>query len=338
MRITKPHNFVIFGGGRLLVEFSRVLERKGYCTYIFAAPRHLNETIDSNGITLRQTLKKTGLAFFEEEDINRSEALKKITQKASIGIGLGEVYTFNKNTIRLFSGMLFDFMTIKLPKFRGGAHITWQILMGDRKGAWNIQLINKEMVPGVFDSGEIIKTRNFSIPEKAVKPCDFIEIYNTEAVALLSEFMDEIENGKNFTPRKLNEEESSYYPRLFTLIHGFIDWAWSLDEIIRFINAFSDPYPGASTFVNGKRIFIKSATVSQDEGTFHPFMDGLIYRVSGSSVFIAHRDGSLVAKEILDEKGRIHLPRPGNRLHTPVEHLENALSFNAEYDAKGLKK
>lgn len=327
----------MFGGGKLVVEFSKLLEAKGYKAYVFAAPRHMKEEIDKNGTTLAQALKKAGIPFYEEEDINRSEKLREIAVKASIGIGLGEVYTFNKDTISLFSGMLFDFMTIRLPKFRGGAHFTWQILMGDRKGTWNIQLINEEMIPGVFDSGEIIRTRNFTIPEKAARPCDYFEVYNTEAVALLSEFIDEIEGGGNFSAWKLNEEESTYYPRLFTLRHGLIDWSWSLDEIMRFINAFSDPYPGASTFVNGKKIFIKTASSSLDEGTFHPFMNGLVYRVSGSSVFIAHRDGTLIAKEILDEKGQIHLPSPGNRLHTPAEHLDNALSFNAEYNAKGLK-
>ena len=330
---------ILFGGGMSVVDFALEAKKQGLKTCVFAAPRHLRESFrEEQNLRLEEILRKEGIPFFSSADINTSPALGKVITGRTLGLGLGEVYVFSKATIDLFRGRLFDFMVIHLPRYRGGAHFTWQILRNDRIGCWNIQRINEEMVPGVFDSGEILKSREYRIPPSARIPDDYFKAARHEARSLFVEFLAEVQAGKSFTPTALQEQFRTYFPRLYTLRHGFINWAWTGREIERFVCAFDDPYPGASTFVGGRRVFLKSCQFDDTDGPFHPFMAGLIYRIEGSAVFVAVNNGSLIVRRVTDEHGadlasRLH---PGQRLYTPVSFLEDAMQFDAEYDANGL--
>lgn len=343
LKIGAIDTLVLFGGGHLIIEFAKESLTRGIKTYVFAVTRHLEEVIDTKtGLTLARALKKQKIPFYHVKDINKASELKAIIAKSSnaMGIGLGEAYVFSKKTIDLFGGRLFDFMVIRLPQYRGGAHFTWQILRKDRIGCWNIQLINEEMIPGIYDSGEILKKREYIIPEQARIPQDYFRVSNEEALKLFIEFMDEVQKGKEFKTTKLQENLSSYFPRLYTLKHGFINWSWNADEIETFICAFDEPYHGASTFLNGKRFFLKNCHTDNSEGRFHPFMAGLIYRIYDGSIYIAARDRALIVNNVLDERGNniIEDLKVGQRFYTPLKYLENAMLFNAEYDTEGLVK
>ena len=330
---------ILFGGGMSVVDFAREAQNQGLKIYVFAAPRHISETFpEERNETLGEILKSAGIPCVSSADINTSPDLKMVMSDRTLGLGLGEVYTFSKATIDLFRRRIFDFMVIHLPQYRGGAHFTWQILRNDRIGCWNIQQINEEMVPGVFDSGEILKSREYILPPTARIPDDYFEAARKEAKNLFLEFLFEVQAGSAFNPTALQEQFRSYYPRLYTLRHGFINWAWTGGEIERFICAFDRPYPGASTFVAGLRVFLKSCQLQYTDGPFHPFMAGMIYRIDGSTLFVAVKDGTLVIRSITDEHGANLAPslKPGQRLYTPVASLEDAMQFDAEYDANGL--
>lgn len=330
---------ILFGGGTSIVDFAKEAQKSGVNIYVFAAPRHLNELFqEEQNATLQEILKNECIPFFSSTDINTSADLRNVITDRTLGLGLGEVYVFSKATIDLFKRRLFDFMVIRLPQYRGGAHFTWQILRNDRIGCWNIQRINEEMVPGVFDSGEIIKTREYIIPQSARIPNDYFEVARKEAKNLFIEFLAEVQGGASFSPSVVQEQFRSYFPRLYTLRHGFINWAWTGEEIERFICAFDDPYPGASTFIAGKRVFLKACQIDNNDGPFHPFMAGLIYKIEGTILFVAVRNGSLVVRSVTDEHGADFSPRlqPGQRFYTPASSLEEAIQFDAEYDANGL--
>jgi hypothetical protein len=334
---------VIFGGGPLVLQFAKEAIIRDIKVYIFLAPRHSSEVINrKTGETLGQLLTVQQLTWYTEKDINTSNDLANIliSHEECLGIGIGETYTFAKHTIDRFHNHLFDFMVIPLPQFRGGAHFTWQILRKNRIGCWNIQVINDEMVPGVYDSGEIIKSKEYVLPPSTRIPQDYFEMAECEAIILFREFIAEILSGKEFQPVPLEEKFSTYFPRLFTLKHGFIDWSWSTDEIETFICAFDEPYIGSSTFINGKRVFIRCCEADYSEGKFHPFMSGLIFRIAYGVIYIASNDGALVVHDIRDQDGRDMIPllKPGLRFYTPKKFLEESMMFDAEYSSEGIVK
>ena len=69
---------------------------------------------------------------------------------------------------------------------------------------------------------------------------------------------------------------SIYWPRLSTEHHGYVDWSWSLKDIERFICAFDEPYPGASTYIGSRKVHLKEGYADFNDGLFHPFQsDGI---------------------------------------------------------------
>lgn len=340
LKIGAIDTLILFGEGRLLLEMSKEARRRKIRPIVFVAPRHLHGyPYGGSRVTFKDALLKEKIPFYVEKDINRSRKLKEVITDKTIGLGIGEVYSFSRETIALFKGRLFDFMIIDLPRYRGGAHFTWQILRNDKKGCWNIQVINEDMVPGVFDSGEIIKRMEYAIPDDAEIPDDLFEASYSAGVRLFKEFIGEVQRGRAFQLRKVDETKGSFFPRRYTPEHGFINWAWSADEIKRFISAFDEPYAGASTFLRNKRLFLKNCSIVNGEGGFHPAMAGLIYRICRGRIYVAAKDGALMINKIHDNEGKdvINDLVPGQRLFTPMKYLERALTFEAKYDSVGLK-
>lgn len=330
---------ILFGGGALVVAFAKAARARGLQVVVFAVNRHLEEIVDEeNRLTLALALEKASIPFFPSSDINAAQELAPLMDGKALGIGLGEAYTFNLETIAGFGGKLFDFMVIKLPQYRGGAHFTWQILREDPVGCWNIQAINEEMIPGVFDSGEVIKTRAYTLPPWVRIPADYFKVAHEEGIALFLNFLDEIQAEKVFDLRKLEDTDSSYFPRLSTINQAFIDWSWNAEEIVRFIAAFDDPYPGAMTFIEGRRVILKKSSLAPETFQSHPFLSGLIYRIEGSHVFIAAKTGAIRVEAVLDLDGADRIPdlRLGQRLYTPIKNLEAAMCYRANYDTEGL--
>lgn len=331
--------FVFFGGGMLLIECVRECIRRDLKAYVFAVKRHLEEIVDFNkNISFEELLKNENIPYFPTKDINSSTELQDLITDKTIGLGMGEAYIFNENIIQLFKGLLFDFMVIKLPQYRGGAHFTWQILKSDNLGSWNIQIINEDMIPGRFDSGEILMSSEYKIPGEASIPKDYFNAADEKGFELFKIFLDKIKEGHTFTLKKINEEESTFYPRLYTPKHSYINWSWTADELERFIRAFDDPYNGASTFLEGKKIILKKCLKTEKDGKFHPFMAGLIYRIRNRIVYVAARDWAVIIKEIFSEDGTdiLNSLKVGQRFFTPTKYLEDAILFNADYDTDGL--
>lgn len=335
MKLCKPEQVVFFGSGIELVDYYKIVKSRKIDAYIFLAPRHAEEIF--YGKKLIDHFIENEILYFIENDINCSADLHSILKnKVSIGLGFGEVYTFSQDIINKFNQQLFDFMVIRIPKFFGGAHFSWQILQKNRIGSWNIQIINKDMVPSKINSGEIIKTRTFIIDSDARKPEDFFRIYARECKIFFIDFFDDVENNMIFNLLPPQFDHSTYFPRLSTGAQGYINWSWSLEEIELFICAFDEPYIGAMTFVGERKIHCKKVQIDRGEGSFHPFMNGIVYRVDNNTIFIAHRDGTLILECITDENGDSISIHVGQRLYTPFKYLENAMMFVAEYDSKGL--
>ncbi len=339
MNFEKIDHIILFGGAPLLAAFAKDLaKKKEYSITVFSSTRHLEEIIFPEGKKLKDILIDNNISHYDTPDINEDMHIRNSITKNTMGIGLGETWSFKKELIDLFDGRLLDFMGIRLPQYRGGAHYSWQILRRNRIGCCNLQIINEEMVQGVFDSGEIVKTKEYFFPPSVRIPQNYFDFAVEQELKFLNEFLEEVSAGKDFSLTKVQENFSIYFPRLYTLQHGFIDWSWNSEDIELFICAFDDPYPGASTFLNGERVFLKDCYLEFNDGPFHPFQIGLVYKKTNDAVFVATRQGTLVIKEILDEYGVRDTEniKIGMRLYTPKKYLEEAMMYQAVYDAGGI--
>jgi len=338
MKLKKINKIILFGGARLLADFSKyVKDDTNLDLVVFSSKRHLDEKIN-DFIILKEFLEKNGIKYYNSENINNDDNLKNEITETSLGIAIGAAWVFEKKIIELFGeGNLLDFMGIDLPRYRGGAHYTWQILHQNKKACANLQIIKGG--EETFHKGELIKRKEYELPLNLIKPTDYFEFIVKKEIEFLKEFLKEIEQEVDFNLNNLNETNSSYYPFLYTKINGLIDWNWKGKDIFLFINAFDEPYAGASSFINNERVFLKNCELLDEEEKYHPFSSGIIIRKNENGIFVASVGNLLFIRKIFDEEGNDLLDKInlGDRIYTPQFELDKSRGFKANYTPGGLE-
>ena len=144
-----------------------------------------------------------------------------------------------------------------LPKYRGWAPISWAIINGETETGISLFHLEDEV-----DSGDIVAQKGFAIDHEDT--CASVYEKAVEAsIRVLRECLPQIAAGQ--APRVVqNADEASYFPRRWPE-DGLIDWTMSAKEIHDFIRAQTKPYPGAFTYVDGKKVTIWDADVAEDD-------------------------------------------------------------------------
>ena len=143
-----------------------------------------------------------------------------------------------------------------LPKYRGNAPLVWAIINGEKETGVSFFYFAE----GV-DEGDIIGQEKFEISESdTIK--EVLEKTTIASKKVLLDKLSEIANGTN-TPTKQDHSKATLYPKR-SPEDGEIDWSKSPKEINNFIRAQTKPYPGAFTIINGKKVKILSAIVSEE--------------------------------------------------------------------------
>lgn len=143
-----------------------------------------------------------------------------------------------------------------LPDYAGGAPLVWAIINGEKKTG--VTLFRME--EGV-DNGDIIGQTEFSILEK-----DTIrEVLDKSVKSSIEVLLDNLSKEK-IDYHKQDTSQIKIYPQR-SPEDGEIDWTKDSESIQNFIRAQTNPYPGAWTMINGKKVIIWSASVSDIENT-----------------------------------------------------------------------
>jgi methionyl-tRNA formyltransferase len=336
MNFGKISQYILFGGGQLLCLTAKKLKKESYTVFVVTSERHSTEliTIGKSHMPFIQFLQNEGIDYIISKEISQESVVLDRISEHTIGISFGAAWIFRKEFIDLFKGRLLNCHGARLPQDRGAGGFSWRILRDERVG---ISLIHK-IDPGV-DTGDIILFKEYIYPHDCRYPIDY-QIYSiSQYQELLSEFFGFVRDGKSFEHITQQEYLSSYWPRLATDIHGYIDWNWALKDIESFICAFDDPYNGASTFLNGKKVRLKKCCSSFNDGVFHPFQKGFVYRISENTIFVATEQGTLLVNNVFDENGVAVRKKlcVGDRFYTPIEYLEKAKQYRSVYTPAGLK-
>lgn len=326
---------LLLGGGQLLAQLSEWAKANGFGIGVITSPRHAIEEV--GGEALEQALKRLSIEFSISEKLDASVLGKFLSKpEETFSLSLGAAWIFNAKLIKdVFKDNLFNLHGTRLPQDRGGGGFSWQILTGNRFGFCNIH----KMEPAL-DAGDIILSREFIYPPSCRTPSHYSEIYVQKCLEFVSEFLLDLRSGKK-TLDVISQPEylSSYWPRLSTETNGWIDWRWTPFHIERFICAFDDPYAGAQTEWNGKRIFLKKASINLQDARFHPFQSGIVYRKTGGWICIAADGAGLVVEQVVDEANvsLIDQINVGDRFHTPRHFLDDSRKRVA-YSPLGIKE
>lgn len=313
---------LLIGGGKLLFRLAVWAREAGFRIRVITAPRHAKEGVDGAGsATLLDALEQAGIDTVVVESIDSEEAREAVGDVGSaFALSFGAAWIFKRSTIdNVFRGKLFNLHGTRLPQNRGGGGFTWQVMMGNRLGFCVVHKVDE----GV-DTGEIVTYKEFIYPPSCRIPADYYRHYQDQNFDFIVALLESVHGQARAFPCMVQQEYlSTYWPRLHTPTHGWIDWNWSAAEIERFICAFDDPYPGARTLLHGRTVVLKKAFANYQDGYFHPAQAGLVYRINPGWLCVVCRDGAIVIEQLLAEDGNSLLQkvRVGDAFSTPHEHL-----------------
>lgn len=179
-----------------------------------------------------------------------------------------------------------------LPAYRGPSPIQWAV-------------VNMEPVTGVtsifmdegMDSGDIILAEKTKIDagETAGTLHDRLAVLGA---GVLKKTVHLVAAGEA-RPIPQDESRATFAP-LLTKAHGLIDWRKSADQLVAFINGMT-PWPGAYTFLNGKRFKILTAE-SVSAGEDNP--PGTVLKSFPGELRIATGNGALSVLMIQGASGK----------------------------------
>jgi methionyl-tRNA formyltransferase len=307
--------------------------RRGLKPWAILAPRHANERLLLSDSTLEQALDALDVRIRVTENINEPAARRGWPAPArSAAVCFGSAWIFSPEVLAAFGLGMFNVNAIPVPLYLGGAHYSWQIMNGDRRGGIAVQRVTRDL-----DRGPFVRRISFELPDTARTPHDYYRAYVGAASSVIEDLVDSIADGRTIseTPFEVAQQDRVYFPRLLTAAQGFIDWRWDANEIERFCNAFDVPFAGAATYVNDVEVRLRSVRAVPQNVSVHPFAAGLIVRNLGKPV-VAARGGWLELGSVTSTDGVMRSLKEGTRLHTPTEALERAIRFRARFGAKGV--
>ncbi len=159
-----------------------------------------------------------------------------------------------------------------LPKYRGFAPTPWAIINGEKETGATLFEISDEL-----DAGDIIAQKSIEI-HQGDYVSDVMHRVTQCYLNLLKENLNDLLQGNikglpqdhtlaTFTCKRLPTDNE-------------IDWSWPSIRIHNLIRGVSKPYPGAFSFLNGKKITVWSASLLKDPQKFIGRVPGRVVEFS----------------------------------------------------------
>ena len=197
--------------------------------------------------------KKINVPFFHDPNINSEKLIQVVEDtKPDICISVNYSGIISKNVISLFPFGILNAHAGDLPKYRGNACQAWAIINKEEK----IGLCIHKMIGGELDSGNIIARNYFDLNINSRISEIFIWM-ETQIPILMMEAITKLKINPLYVLDIQSKNEKDIlrtYPRLPE--DGLIKWNKESEEIVRLINASSEPFSGAFTFFKNKKVIV----------------------------------------------------------------------------------
>ncbi len=324
---------VFIGSDEFLIELKKSLKIFNIEVLLITNKDQNNsQNKEINKIITSSIKKETVKKFLKKNNVNKDN---------SIFISYSSRFLFSKEIIKnLFFNKLFNIHCSRLPNDKGGGGYSWRIMRNDRIGNLCIHKINDASI----DSGPIYKFHKYVLNRNLMIPQDILSDTVNRLVKFSREFIIDFFKGKKFSTYTSTNYLGSYFPRLKSSISSWIDWNEDPFDLINFINSFDDPYQGAQSLVNSKKISkvrIKKAQLTSSEFNSNTLTKGLIYRHDTSWINIAlDTKFSLIVEDVRDFKNKsvLHLLKPGDHFKSSLKLLNKRTLSRIKYGPKGLIK
>ncbi len=266
---------IFFNNHRGLEVYKKI--SKFYKTDVFLTKKNLN-------LKIKKILKKKKIKFKFLNEINNKtySYLKKKNYYLLVAAGWPLIFNNKiisagfKGTINLHAG--------KLPNYRGGSPVNWQMINGEKYIYINVIKMIKKLDAGpIYEQAKIKISNNDNINKIQKKINKIFPLLTLRA-------LEKIKN--NIDPKKQKNINIKYFKQRKDS-DGLIHWRkMSSKQVFNFVRAISKPYPGAFYFnKNGKKNRVFSCKISKIKlqgkpGSFHIIKNKVYVKCNKGSVQI----------------------------------------------------
>jgi methionyl-tRNA formyltransferase len=250
-------------------------------------------------------IKNLGINCLRIEDVNNKGTisnLKTYNPKLFIIAGYSTIFKNDlisiplKGTINLHAG--------RLPEYRGGSPLNWQIINGETKAKISVIKVDQGI-----DTGQVLQDQDILI-DKLSTIKDLHNQANKLFPQLVINVIKEFEKTEKLSGR-IQDEKNAVYWHQRNDDDGYIDFKkLDANQVDRLVRALTKPYLGAWAFLQEKKIRIFKTEFPNFNLRGVP---GRICYIQTQGPYIICKDKALIIKEYLIE----------NNFETKLKHGQN---------------
>jgi len=289
-------NIAIIGRGEALYDTTLKLIEEGHQVSLIVtakeAPEYTKTATDYESLAT-----KINAHFINTSKLTPA-IIKSATSnkwKADLAISINYINIISQEVIDLFTLGVLNAHGGDLPRYRGNACQAWAIINQEKQ----IGLCIHKMVGGQVDAGDIIERKYYPI-DINTRIGQVYEWLEKDIPILFLQAVQKLSTNPEYVLTKQSSnpvDALRCYPR--NPDDGKIDWNQSNEDVLRLINASSEPYSGAFCLYKGNKMVIWRAELYQDEENYLaiPGQVASFDQTTGLVVVITG-NGKLLLKEI----------------------------------------
>jgi len=299
----KPMRIAIIGRTEILYSTIQKLLDSGYNIPLILTAKEAPE-YQRTKEDFRRLANEINSDFISNGNICSLNNIKLIEKTLPLDLGVSMNYPgiIPKRIIDYFKNGILNAHGGNLPLYRGNACQAWAIINGEKEIGFCIH----KMVGGELDAGDIIEKDYFPVNINT-RIGDYYNWAQKKVPDLFLSAIKKLNNDPNYILQKQSKDIKDIlrcYPR--NPKDGRIDWAKSNLEVLRLINASSEPFSGAYCEFEGEKCIIWRAELYPDNEKYCAVSGQIASKMDNGDVVVITGNGKLLIKEIQIEAKRTH--------------------------------
>ncbi|MAV57017.1 MAG: hypothetical protein CMI79_05785 [Candidatus Pelagibacter sp.] len=277
----KIQKVLIFYNNYRGLNLSKFLSNKGFEVFNIVTRKFLNKRIinkiDENKLKIINNLKSKHFFNF---------IYKK---KFDLIISAGFPHIFSKKFFNISKYGIINLHAGKLPKYRGGSPLVWQILNDEKKIGISVIKINNKL-----DQGKIVCKSEF----ENLKKDNIMNIQKKANKLFLNLTLKAIKNILQNKPMIKQPSSKSYFHQRYDK-DALINFNQKNLEVFNLVRSQSTPYKGAFFFIKRKKYRLLECKMTN----FNPkIKNGELFKLGNEKqIFIKCKSKSIEIKKIVPE-------------------------------------
>lgn len=289
-------NICIIGRTGLLYKITEHLHKNGFIIKLIITSKAAeHETTKSSNF--RKLAQKIRAEFLETQNINKTEIRERIKKSGSeLGVSVNNPLLINKETISLYKYGILNAHSGDLPKYKGNASPNWAILKGEKKIGLTIHFMDERL-----DSGDIVMKNFFKLTDNTTIG-DYYRYAEKVYPKMFLRAIQKINNGRVKLKKQPKDPKKTLRTYARNKQDGKINWNNSAVQIDKLVRASGDPFYGAFTYFNSKKLFILKSKIERPKFRFLAVPGQVVERRKNGQVLVACEDAFLVLIQVKYQK------------------------------------